>query len=141
MKNDPLIKKVDAIAHEIYSIANTIENDFADEKWRTVIKLKNAAVDSYFDVANIAGAGKGKSSEYDSINAKKHLVSLKAMYIFANKEGMTKLDPQLVVNIDKLVELINLEMSASQDEAERKIEEELKPWLEKYRIWQKISKH
>lgn len=140
MKSSNLILDAAAIAHEIYAIANIIENEFVDEKWRTVSKLKSAANDAYFDVANVVGAGENNSLEYDCINARKHLVGLKSMYIFASKEGMIKIDPQLVVDIDRLVAKIEFEMSASQDEMKRKNEEELKPWLEKYRIWQKISK-
>lgn len=62
------------------------------------------------------------------------------MYIFASKEQMVELDPELVVRIDKLVGNIDTEQEAGQKEILHKTEEELKPWLEKYRIWQKISK-
>ena len=141
MKSDPLITDAGLIAREMYAIANIIENDFEDEKWRTVIKLKNAASDAYFNVANVVGAGKNQSLEYDCINARKNLIALKSMYIFASKEGMIKLDPQLVVDIDNLVGKIDQEMTASRDEIKLRAEEELKPWLEKYHIWQKISKN
>jgi hypothetical protein len=62
------------------------------------------------------------------------------MYIFAAKQNMTELDPELIVKIDKLVSQIDAEQDSSQNEIKRKTEEELKPWLEKYRIWREISK-
>lgn len=62
------------------------------------------------------------------------------MYIFASKTGFIKLDPNEIVRIDKLVVKIDAEQKATQKETKLKTVEELKPWLEKYRIWQEISK-
>jgi hypothetical protein len=140
MEENSLLNTAAEIAHEMYSVADMIEAESVDEKWRTVSKLKNTANDAYFYVAQVAGAGKDQSLEYDCINARKNLDTLKSMYIFASKEKMIELDPELVVNIDKLIVKIDAEQKASQKETKRKTEEELQPWLEKYRIWQKISK-
>ena len=38
------------------------------------------------------------------------------------------------------VSAIAAEHAAGQKEVKRKTEDEMKPWLEKYKIWQKISK-
>lgn len=62
------------------------------------------------------------------------------MYVFASKQDMVELDPELVVKIEKVVKEVDSLQEAGEEEVKRKTEEELKPWLEKYRIWQKISK-
>ena len=140
MKENSLLTEVSAIASAMYEVAESIEANDVDEKWRTVSKLKNAANDAYFCVAQVIGAGKAQSAEFDCINARKNLNTLKSMYIFASRQGMTELDPELVVRIDKVVKVIDAEQDASKKEIKYKTEEEMKPWLEKYRIWQKISK-
>jgi hypothetical protein len=140
MKKNPLLEEATAITESMYMIAEAIETDLLDEKWRTASKLKNAANDAYFYVAQVVGAGKNQALEFDCINARKHLNTLKAMYVFATKQNMTELDPELVVKIDSLVSEVDAEQVSGQKEIERKTQEELEPWLEKYRIWQKISK-
>lgn len=140
MKNSPLLNEASAIAEFMYDVANEIETNLLDEKWRTASKLKNAAVDAYFYLAQVVGAGEAQSLEYDCINARKYFNVLKSMYIFVAKQGMVELDPELIVRIDKVVKKIDAEKEAGQEEIKRKVEEEMKPWLEKYRIWQKISK-
>ncbi|HSX29709.1 MAG TPA: hypothetical protein VLE73_04080 [Candidatus Saccharimonadales bacterium] len=139
MKKNPLLEEANAIAASVYEIADVIEAELPDEKWRTVSKLKGAANDAYFYVAQVAGAGQNQAFEFDCVNAQKYLNTVKAMYIFAAKQGMTELDPELVVKIDKLVAETDAAWAASQKETKRKTEEDLRPWLEKYRIWQKIS--
>jgi hypothetical protein len=62
------------------------------------------------------------------------------MYIFASKQNMAELEPATVLKIDSIISEIDAVQVASQDEIKRKTEEELMPWLEKYKIWQKISK-
>jgi hypothetical protein len=140
MKEDLLLKEASIIAGTMYDVANAIDISSLDEKYRTVSKIKNAANDAYFYVAQVTGAGKNQAVEFDCIYARKNLSTLKSMYIFATKQGMTELDPEQVVRIDKLIADIDAEQKAGQKEIKRKTEEELKPWLEKYRIWQKISK-
>jgi len=140
MKEGSLHKEIAAIAKSMYDAADVIEVNSIDEKWRTASKIKNAANDSYFYVAQVVGAGENNALEFDCINARKHLNTLKSMYVFAAKQGMTELDPELVVKIEKLVKEIDSVQEAGEAKIKRKTEEELKPWLEKYRIWQKISK-
>ena len=140
MKANLLLNEIAAIAASMYDVANRIEAEDLEEKWRTVSKIKNAANDSYFYVAQVVGAGENNALEFDCINAHKHLNTLKSMYVFASKQDMTELDPELVVKIEKLIKEIDSLKEASETEIKRKTDEELKPWLEKYRIWQKISK-
>jgi len=141
MKENSIINEASVIAESMYEVARTIEANYSfDEKYRTASKLKNAANDSYFYVAQVTGAGKNQALEFDCISARKYLNTLKSMYIFASKQGMADLEPEQIVRIDKLVAKIDAEQKASQKEIKRRTEEELKPWLKKYRIWQKISK-
>jgi hypothetical protein len=141
MKDNPLLKEVATIADSMYAVANKIEADDLDEKWRTASKIKNAANDSYFYVAQVIGAGKKNALEFDCINAHKHLNTLKSMYVFADQQDMVGIDPELIVKIERLVTEIDSAKEEGNAEIKRKTEEELKPWLEKYRIWQEISKN
>jgi hypothetical protein len=140
MKESSLLKEISTIAKTMYEVADTIETKFADEKWRTASKLKNAANDAYFYTAQVVGAGDNQALEFDCINARKSLNALRAMYIFASKQNMAELEPATVLKIDSIISEIDAVQVASQDEIKRKTEEELMPWLEKYKIWQKISK-
>ena len=129
------------IAERMYVIADEIESHQPDEKWRTVSKLKNSANDAYFYMAQVTGAGKGQSLEFDCINARKYMNTMKSMYVFAHKQGIVELELELVVRIEKLIAVIDEEHLLSQQQIKSKTDEEMKPWLEKYRIWQKISRN
>jgi hypothetical protein len=141
MKEHPLTKEAYAIADAMYGVGNEIETNLLDEKWRTANKLKNAANDAFFYVTQVVGTGSGQSLEYDCVNARKYLNTLRSMYIFASKQGMIQLDPDLVVRIDALIGKIDAEHELSKKETKRKNEEEIKPWLKKYMIWKEISKN
>ncbi len=140
MKENSLVAEASVIAQSMYEAADAVEESSDEEKWRTVSKLKNAANDAYFYVAQVSGAGKNKAIEFDCIYARKNLNALKSMYLFASKTGLIKLDPNEVIRIDKLIIRIDTELESSQNETKLKTEEDLKPWLEKYQIWKKISK-
>jgi len=141
MKENVLLKGISAIASFMYDVADEIEADYSlDEKWRTASKIKDAANNSYFYTAQVVGAGEGKALKHECIYARKDLKALKAMYIFAAKQGMTKLDPEMILKIDSLVVGLDKAYDTSEEELVRREKEELKPWLEKYRIWQEITK-
>jgi site-specific recombinase XerD len=90
-------------------------------------------------VAQIAGAGESQSTEFDCMSAKKYLSTIKSLYVFASKQHLIDLDPSLVVQIDNAIETISSELVASEQERTRRSEADMAPWLEKYRIWQKIQ--
>lgn len=60
MKENSLLNEASAIAQAMYKVAEAIETEQLDEKWRTASKLKTAANDSYFYVAQVIGGGKIK---------------------------------------------------------------------------------
>ncbi len=140
MKENTLSSEASAIAQAMYQLADDIEEAHDDEKWRTVNKLKDSASDAVYYIAQVEGGGKAQSAEHDCINGRKTLMTLRTLYVFVSKRGMCKLDPELIVRIDKLVDQIDTERELSVEEFKRKIEVEMKPWHEKYRIWQQISK-
>jgi site-specific recombinase XerD len=139
MNQKTLLEDASEIASAMYEAASTIEITDLDEKWRTVSKLKSAAIDAYFYVAQIAGAGESQSTEFDCMSAKKYLSTIKSLYVFASKQHLIDLDPSLVVQIDNAIETISSELVASEQERTRRSEADMAPWLEKYRIWQKIQ--
>jgi hypothetical protein len=138
MNNNSLLKEASDIAEKIYKMADEIESSEPDEKWRTVSKLKNSANDAYFYIAQVAGAGKAQSFEFDCVNARKNMSTLKYMYVFACRQGMVELEPEIVLRMEKLIVVIDDEQKLSQLQTKSRSDEELKPRLEKYRIWQKI---
>jgi len=61
------------------------------------------------------------------------------MYTFAAKQKFLELEPEIIVKIDSLLEEIDKKIASSKKETQNKNKEELEPWLEKYRLWQKMN--
>jgi hypothetical protein len=140
IRNDKLWKDVYILVENIYSKIGDLISDFPDEQWATASKLRNSANDSLFYTSQAVGSASPETSLYDWNNARKNLFSLQSMYTFAAKQKFFELEPEIIVKIDDLLEMIDEKISESKKETEKRNEEELKPWLEKYRIWQKIQK-
>ena len=137
-RDDTLWQNVNTLVQHIYSLLDDIVVNFSNEEWSTVSKLRNAANDSLFYTAQAVGSVAPEITTYDYNNARKNLFTLQTMYTFAGKQRFTKLDPDVVVNIDEMLAEIDARMQVCQKELEKKNKEELEPWLEKYRIWQKM---
>lgn len=138
-RSDPLWKDVLALAEHIYSAANEIIDNFPDEKWNTANKLRNAANDSLFYVAQATGNTAMEGAEYDWNSARKNLFALQTMYIFAGKQKFLDLDPDIIIKIDKLLAKVDESIAVSKKAADLKDKKALKPWLEKYRLWQEMQ--
>ena len=136
----PLWKEANDIAEYMYGLLP----DFpAEEEWHTRVKLHNNSVDFIFWAGLALGNVNPTGREFDWGNFYKYTVSLKTMYRFAGRQRFIKLDPAMMVRLDKLQEQITaqIEQSYAQNEDYRRTESEkdLKPWQERYEIWKKLG--
>jgi hypothetical protein len=139
LRANPLWRETYAIAGYMYDKIYELIANFPDEQWTTASKLRNSANDSLFYISQAIGSAAPEVSKYDWSNARKNLFSLQSMYTFAGRQKFLELEPEIVVRIDALLGEIDKRIVSSNMEAKKKDKEDLEPWLEKYRLWQKIQ--
>jgi hypothetical protein len=120
LRDNPIWKETYAIVEDIYSRIDKLIEEHPDEKWATASKLRNAASDSLYYVSQSVGNAVLETSGYDWNNARKHLFSLQTMYIFAAKQQLLAMDPELIVKIDNLFKQIDANIASSQATHENK---------------------
>lgn len=128
-----------AIAHYMYGKIDELISNYPDEKWNTAVKLRNATNDSLFYISQAVGSRETDATVYEWNNACKNLFSLQSMYLFAAKQNFLELEPEMIVRLDTLIATADTEIAAAKKAVERKDKEGLEPWMEKFRIWQKIN--
>jgi len=133
-----LWKEANAIAEYMYGRLEEFEQT-PDEKWNTERKIRNAANDVIFFIAQAVGNFMPDAAEYDWNNARKNLFALRTMYTFAHKQKFIALNPEIVVKIDELLVGIDAEIAATKDEITKKNKKDMEPWLEKYRLWKEME--
>ena len=139
LRTHPLWKGTYELIEFMYGRIDEIIENFPNEKWATATKLRSSANDSLFYVAQCVSGTSSDGAEYDWSNARKSLFSLQTMYVFAGKQKFLELDPEIVVKIDELIQMVDTGIKTSRKEAEDKSKKELEPWLEKYRLWQQMQ--
>lgn len=139
LRENPVWKETYAIVEFIYSKVDEIVANNPDEKWATATKLRNSANDSMFYVSQAVGSAEANAREYDWNGARKNLFAVQTMYIFATKQKLLELEPEMVVRIDRLIESVDSELIKTKKDTEVKRKKEMEPWLEKYRIWQQMQ--
>ena len=111
-----------------------------EEKWDSQRKLRSSANDVMFFVSQAIGNAVPGGREYEWGLSRKHAAALKTMYRFACRQKFIDLEPEIMVRLDKLIKQIDLEVVKANRQTEEHGQKELELWLEKYRLWQKISK-
>lgn len=139
VRDDELWQSIYAIVQNIYSTIDSLIENFPNEEWATASKLRLSANDSLFYVSIAVGNVASEANKYDLNNARKHLFALQAMYLFAAKQKFITPDPSVVVAIDEAVNAIDKRIEKSIEENKKRNDEELKPWLEKYKLWQQMQ--
>jgi site-specific recombinase XerD len=134
-----LWKEANSIAEYMYGRLRELEH-IPDEKWNTERKIRNAANDMVFFIAQAVGNFLPDAAEYDWNNARKNLFALRTMYTFAYKQKFISLDPEIVVKIDGLLTSIDEEIVNTKKEIEEKSDKDMKPWLKKYQLWKEMQK-
>ena len=138
-RRDPLWKTTFELARQMYNIAHQILELHPDEQWATVNKLRTTVNDCMFHVSQSVGAVPAEVSVYDLNNARKNLFTLQSMYIFATKQQFISLDPEIVVTIDSLIADVDNRIKSAEEFRALQTQKDLEPWLEKYRLWQKMQ--
>lgn len=139
IRDDVLWQDVYKLVEHIYDKVDDLIANFPTEKWATATKLRNSANDSLFYVSQAVGSAAPEADRYDLINARKNLFTLQSMYIFASKQKFLDLEPELIVKIDNILAEVDKRIADSEEETKKKTKAELEPWLEKYRLWQKMQ--
>jgi hypothetical protein len=146
LEDVPLWREADALAEHMYSLLPQFP---PEEEWNSKVKLRNAACDLMFwssmalaPVSSVADASP-TSREADWAWFGKYANTLKAVYRFAGRQKFIKLDPDIMVRLDKLCEAAAAGFEQARKRAEeyqkKETAKELKPWLEKYEIWKKLN--
>ena len=138
LTKNSLWKEANAIAEHMYSKLDELAHT-PDEEWNSERKIRNAANDVIFFVAQAVGNFLPDAAEYDWNSARKNLFALRTIYTFAHKQKFISLEPEIVVKIDGLLAMIDKEIIAARQEIEMKSKKDMEPWLEKYRLWKDMQ--
>jgi len=106
LRDNHIWKDTYEIAQYVYVKLEELADNYPDEKWSTVIKLRSSAVDSIFYVSQAVGSMESDATIYDWNNARKNLFALQTIYLFVTKQKMLDIEPDLIVKIDKLISRI-----------------------------------
>ena len=139
LRTDPMWKELFSLAKYVYDELEKEPNDFPEgEEWNTKSKLRNAVNDSVYSVAKALGNWSKGGAEYEWNGARKSLAGLLSMYVLAGKRHFLNLDPEIVVRIETLISQCGQQVVAEREAAKLREQEELEPWMEKYRIYEKL---
>lgn len=138
-RNNPIWKETFTLAEHTYDLLSSKSGNFPEEEeWNTKSKIRNSINDAMFYISMAVGSRAPGGNEFEWNNAKKHLSSLLSMYLFASRRHFLELDPDIVVKIEGLLAKIDAETVAAREAGKKREQEELEPWMERYRLWQKM---
>ena len=129
LEDSILWKEACDLAEYIYSQLHLFP---AEETWVTASKLRNSANDLMFFVAQGLGNSSPSTTEYDWSNARKTAGTLKTMYRFACRQKFIELEPEVMVRLSKLAELIDAEVTAAYEQTDATYKKEVEAWHRKY---------
>lgn len=140
LRNHPIFKDCFWLAERVYDELDANGENFSEaEEWNTKSKLRNSANDALFNIAMACGSRAPGGSEYEWNTAKKQLAGLLAMYLFAGRRHFVVLDPEVVMKLESLLDVVDTEILSSHKEAKQRDLEETEPWLQRYRIWEEMN--
>lgn len=132
LEEEPLWKLANEVAEEVYKVLPEIPEE---EKWDTAVKLRTAANNMLFSVGEAVGNGGPATMEYEWGDARKYMAALKTMYRFAGRQHFIEIDPELMVKLDKGMQIIDDELRKSYELTEKANQDELEMWRDRYRLW------
>lgn len=136
LESSPVWKEANRIAEYMYKITANIPEE---DRWQSPHKMRLAANDMIFNVALGLGNGAPSGQEFDWGYARKYVAGLKTMYRFWCRQGSVAIDPEIMVALDRLTDMIDAELKTAYERAEKLEQENLKPWLKKYKMWQEMA--
>jgi len=130
LRDNPIWKDTFKLTEYIYEVNQEIIDNDPEEKWGSASKLRYAADDALFYVAQAVG-GIPEYADYDWSNAKKHLFTLQTLYLFSHKQKLFDLDPEIVMLLDELILTTAKEIEKSKKAAEEKSQKDIEKAIEK----------
>lgn len=124
------------IAEAIYDVLHEYPSE---ERWQSGSKLHNSAIDLLFHVSVATADTENTLNQTDWRYALKYAQALETIYIFAGKQGFYKIDPEVVVKIQELREILKVELKKAQRSSEATDAKDMKKWLEKYTMWKEMQ--
>jgi hypothetical protein len=136
LEKSELWKLANDIAGHVYSKLPELPEE---EKWHTESDLRGNATDTLYYLAQALGTGTPGGAEYDFGNARKYASSLKGIYRFASRQHFFELEPEVMVKINRLIALIDEELTNAHKLTEAVNEAELEQWRTKYKLWKDMT--
>lgn len=136
LEDEPLWREACDLAEYLYGKLHEFPEE---EKWQTQSKLRSAANDLMYYVAQGLGNPNPNSSEYDWGYARRSAGSAKTMYRFAGRQKFIDLDPGVMVRIDKVIDQIDAQFAKSSKKSEDYNRKDIEHWRKKYEISKEIE--
>lgn len=140
LRNDKFWQEIAQLAEIAYDSSYLIIDAHPEEEWNSASKLRNSAIDMMFYASQALGGKLEEHTEQDWDSVRKNLFSLQSIYIFAGKQHFLELDPDVVVIIDRMIKEVDERLSIASKALSDRRTNDLQPWLEKYKLWQKMHK-
>ena len=120
MEDSPLWQMANEVVEHVYTkLADMPE----EERWDMTAKLRTAASQLLYNVAVAVGNTAPAATEFDWAQTNKQLFALKTMYRFAGRQRFFKIDPEAMLKIDKMIDIVagkTAEAYRQTDEANKK---------------------
>jgi len=110
LEDNALWRDAEKIAKAIFDTYDRLPED---EKMVVKWKLRDRAFDLTSDIAEACGTFIPKDIEYNLSQARRSVFSMKNAYRYLGRQGFLKIDPQLMVDMDKLVTDIDVQIKKS----------------------------
>ena len=110
-----------------------------EEKWVTSARLRAEANYLLLYVAEGLGNSAPSGAEYEWGQARKYAFGVKALYRMAGRQHFIELVPEVMVELDEIIGLIEAERANAKKRTEANEKKELDHWLKKYELWKKVD--
>jgi four helix bundle protein len=111
IEDSPLWKMVNEVATESHKLVSDLPEE---EKWGLQSKLRQRSVDASQDIAEALGSIDPRDRVWHYGLARRDLFGIKNAIRFAHTAGYIKLNPDIMVQIDKAVTMLDNEVTESE---------------------------
>lgn len=129
-----------SLVEDIYTALDEVTSEILDANWAILNKVRTAAADSLYYVAQGVGGNLIEFTIFEWSGASKNLFALQTTYIMACKQNYLKLEPKNVVIMDNLLAEFSNQQKLAQKAMIKRNAEELETYQEKFRIWEQMNK-
>lgn len=128
-------KEANALAEYIYSILDKIPQ----EDWSVASKLRISSTDMIFYCSQAINNTNPSGQEFDWGYTRKAVGTSKTLYRFVGRQKLIKLDPEIMVRFDRLIDLIDIEVQKAYDQTAAQSEKELDVWRKKHKLSKEVK--